>query len=891
MQFNLDLFYFLLTGIVRVGGRSKSEKLEPYMLRFLREQARESREIPGRIARARTKAGKKIREIRENGQLELSITVLKFSRRGIVSYQVLKQFMFERHAKWFEREFERHEKRSAPDLFCEWLGVERRATAKDFRDRDDYGPHKEDFQMQQSFRTFANEDNVEEDNSSSAIKPSEVVICETEDTRKPTQLRKNLQETEVMSEEEEKCAFLSQRLSQQQRWKIYRLWLERAEKHYLQRVQTNQPEYERLSARRSELIQEENLFVLQKARVIGMTTTCAGKHRRILQRIRPKIVLVEEAAEVLEGHIITSLTQGCEHLILIGDHQQLRPTPAVYELAKKYKLDVSLFERMVNIGIQCERLSVQHRMRPEIAALMKHIYDDLENHESVEKYEDIKGMKKNMFFIDHNYLEMSCDQTHSHVNEHEARYLVALCRYLLQQGYKTHQITLLTTYMGQMFAIRDCLREEDDQTLRSVRLTTVDNFQGEENDIILLSLVRSNKTEKVGFVQIVNRACVALSRAKKGFYCIGNFGLFSRHSDIWGRIVADLKATESIGKRLRLVCQIHGAEVSVKLAKDFKEKVPNGGCERLCKVRLECGHACKQLCHPHDVEHKRYKCVESCRRTIKGCCHACPKLCFEECETNCQVMVQKTLPLCGHDNTLRCGSDLNRIQCKTQCEKVLPRCGHRCQKRCGEPCTQKCQTLVKKSEWPCRHDVRVACCTTPEDCPVRCSAQLECGHQCSGTCGECRMGRIHKRCRSKCGRLLVCSHECQDSCIKACPPCSRNCENRCNHSHCKNTCGEPCVPCCEMCGWECRHYKCSNLCGELCDRPRCNEPCNRIMVCGRRRHFCRGLCGELCVCALCDKNDGRPITEIFFGEEDEDHTLFVQLTDCKHIFAVAGLDR
>ncbi|KAJ7380467.1 NFX1-type zinc finger-containing protein 1 [Desmophyllum pertusum] len=96
-----------MTGIVRVGGRSKSEKLEPCMLRFLREQARESKEIPGRIARAKTKARRKMREMRENGQLELSITVLKFSRRGILSFHVLKQFMSERHAKWFEREFER----------------------------------------------------------------------------------------------------------------------------------------------------------------------------------------------------------------------------------------------------------------------------------------------------------------------------------------------------------------------------------------------------------------------------------------------------------------------------------------------------------------------------------------------------------------------------------------------------------------------------------------------------------------------------------------------------------------------------------------------------------------------------------------------------------------
>ena len=60
-----------------------------------------------------------------------------------------------------------------------------------------------------------------------------------------------------------------------------------------------------------------------------------------------KVVIVEEAAEVLEAHIVTSLPQSTEHLILIGDHQQLKPSPTVYELAKKFNLEISLFERMV----------------------------------------------------------------------------------------------------------------------------------------------------------------------------------------------------------------------------------------------------------------------------------------------------------------------------------------------------------------------------------------------------------------------------------------------------------------------------------------------------------------------------------------------------------------
>ena len=183
-------------------------------------------------------------------------------------------------------------------------------------------------------------------------------------------------------------------------------------------------------------------------------------------------------------------------------------------------------------------------------------------------------------------MEESCDETHSHVNEHEAQFLVALCRFLLQQGYSSNQITLLTTYTGQMFAIRDCLQAAKSEELEHVRLTTVDNFQGEESDIILLSLFRSNKDEKVGFIKVENRACVALSRAKKGFYCIGNFALLAEHSDIWSKIVADLKESGNIGNALPFSFQIHQDEMTTETAEDFCEKAPDGGCQRPCGVRL-----------------------------------------------------------------------------------------------------------------------------------------------------------------------------------------------------------------------------------------------------------------------------------------------------------------
>ena len=863
--------------------------MKRYSLKCRRDEARMRRIVPKQIMLARIRVRDELRQLQEGEACQRSSAVLECSPRGILSFQVLNHFMEGFHVTWFKDKATEGTKA----LFLDWLAIELVA-GKESEQKVDYDvASNEDFQMQVSLREFANDEDFEDKNGLKVLQPSEVVICRAEETAWPDKFCKDLESNEIMTENEEKHTRDLGKMSPNRRWKLYRLWLQRAEKHYLKTLQNIQLDYERILARQREVMQEEDLHVLQDARVIGMTTTCAARYRQILQRISPKIVLVEEAAEVLEAHIITSLTKGCQHLILIGDQQQLRPSNAVFELAKKYKLDVSLFERMITVGIPCERLSVQHRMRPEIAALMKHIYTDLENHESVEKYEDIKGINKNMFFVNHSHLENHNDESHSHTNEHEATFVVALCRYLLQQGYSTGQITLLTTYTGQMFAIRDFIKQQNSEDLESVRLTTVDNFLGEENDIILLSLVRSNNDEKVGFIKSVNRACVALSRAKKGFYCIGNFNLLSKHSEIWSKVVNDLKASESIGEALPLVCQIHHEEVTATTDKDFLEKVPNGGCLRPCQVRLSCGHTCGLTCHPKDPDHKHYLCAEECPRTIKGCSHLCPKLCCQKCVTDCPEFVEKILPSCGHRKKVRCGQDVSRVKCELQCEKILSKCGHRCQARCGERCTTKCQETVKRHDWPCGHVVSIACSATPSDCTVRCDATLECGHGCTGTCGECRMGRVHKRCKKTCERLLVCSHACQASCTK-CPPCSAKCENRCIHNKCDKECGELCVPCNMKCKWKCRHYKCTRLCGQLCNRPRCDKPCQRNLNCGTKNnpHRCRGLCGELCICALCEKNGGTDaITETFLGGEDEEDAVFIQLPDCKHIFAVSDLDR
>ena len=324
------------------------------------------------------------------------------------------------------------------------------------------------------------------------------------------------------------------KLSKFDRWRLYDYWKGQYIEKLCNQLRSRFEQYLDQCKEYKTATQEEDFNVLEKVDLIGMTTTGAAKYQHIIQRVKPKIVVVEEAAEVMECHIVSCLTAATQQLILIGDHKQLRPNPNEFYLAQKYNLDVSLFERLITVGIPHATLQIQHRMRPEIAGLVcPYIYPTLLNHESVLRYENIRGITTNMYFFDHQYPEAENDDLKSHSNAEEAKLVVELCDYFLKQGYSSNQITVLTTYTGQLLKLKPMMPRNK---FEGVRITAVDNFQGEENDIIILSLVRSNDKGKVGFLKIKNRICVALSRAKKGFYCFGNFTLLRDSCDAWTTI-------------------------------------------------------------------------------------------------------------------------------------------------------------------------------------------------------------------------------------------------------------------------------------------------------------------------------------------------------------------
>ncbi|NXB12477.1 ZNFX1 protein, partial [Cnemophilus loriae] len=699
-------------------------------------------------------------------------------------------------------------------------------------------------------------------------------------------MKAELRKLDTMTELEANAIWDVWQLDLSSRWRLYRLWLKTYQAFIREDILEHEQQYQAAAERLKRLKLEQDLCILEEARIVGMTTTGAAKYRQLLQFIEPRIVIVEEAAEVLEAHTITTLSKDCQHLILIGDHQQLQPSANVYDLAKNFNLEVSLFERLIKVDFPFVCLKYQHRMRPEIAQLISpHIYQKLENHPSVLEYENIKGVSTNIFFVEHEVPEQEIQEGKSHQNPHEAHFVVELCKYFLCQGYEPSQITVLTTYTGQLFCLHKLMPAN---IFEGVKVHVVDKYQGEENDIILLSLVRSNKEERAGFLQIPNRICVALSRAKKGLYCIGNMRMLGK-VPLWNKIIQVLGESGHIGQSLELCCQNHPeTKTQVSTGEDFN-RVPEGGCTRPCEFRLSCGHVCTRACHPYDPEHKKYQCLKPCQKVLCADGHRCPKSCYERCG-KCKVKVEKTIAKCGHIQMVPCHIPAWQLQCLESCQKTL-NCGHTCKNSCGKPCTVACPEKVTAT-LKCGHEQKVPCwvirmrCKESVKCESKCSVTLACGHVCSGSCHTCFGGRFHKACNRPCKRVLICSHECQEPCTTECPPCQKECQNYCIHSKCKKKCWESCVPCAEPCEWQCQHYQCTNLCSEPCNRPRCNVPCAKTLPCS---HPCAGLCGEPCPkkCLVCDHEE---LTQIFFGFEDDPDARFVQLEDCGHVFESQGLD-
>lgn len=297
-----------------------------------------------------------------------------------------------------------------------------------------------------------------------------------------------------------------------------------------------------------------------------------------------------------------------------------------------YNLNMSLFERLVLKGYPHSTLVSQHRMRPEISALIRHLtYPDLTDASKTAGRPNLRGVRDNIIFITHTRPEdddnqladrRDMDSKTSKHNTYEVKMVLKIVRYLLQQGYKTSDLVVLTPYLGQLAKLRVALSEETDpvlndtdrdelfragvmtgasttQSKRSLKLVTIgesfslspqklvahvhiDNYQGEESDIVITSLCRSNSTNDIGFMSSPERLNVLLSRARNSLIMIGNADTFTharKGKDLWKTLMQLLHGGGHVYDGFPVICTQHPERsATLKMPEDFGTECPDGGC-------------------------------------------------------------------------------------------------------------------------------------------------------------------------------------------------------------------------------------------------------------------------------------------------------------------------
>nr|CDS32103.1 intron binding protein aquarius [Hymenolepis microstoma] len=297
-------------------------------------------------------------------------------------------------------------------------------------------------------------------------------------------------------------------------------------------------------------LERANFLLTQEAKIVAMTCTHAALKRRDLVQLgfTYDTIIMEEAAQILEIETFIPLLlqnpdiSGCNRLkrwIMIGDHNQLPPVVKNQAFNNFSNMGQSLFTRMVKLGVPTIQLDAQGRTRPSIARLYSWRYERLADIEHVISRQEYNlcnpGFRYEYQIVnveDYKGVGESEPSPFFYQNLAEAEYVVATYMYMRILGYPADRITILTTYNGQKHLIRDVINARCASNPlfgKPKSVTTVDRFQGQQNDYILASLVR---THTVGHLRDVRRLVVALSRARLGLYIFGRVDQFANCQEL-----------------------------------------------------------------------------------------------------------------------------------------------------------------------------------------------------------------------------------------------------------------------------------------------------------------------------------------------------------------------
>ncbi|XP_065365805.1 regulator of nonsense transcripts 1 homolog [Calliphora vicina] len=283
--------------------------------------------------------------------------------------------------------------------------------------------------------------------------------------------------------------------------------------------------------------------LLEAADVICCTCVGAGDAR--LQRIKFTSILIDESMQSTEPECMVPVILGAKQLILVGDHCQLGPV-VMCKKAARAGLSQSLFERLVVLGIRPFRLEVQYRMHPELSQFPSNFFYEgsLQNGVCAEDRKlkiDFPWPQPDrpMFFLVTQGQEEIAGSGTSYLNRTEAANVEKITTRFLKAGVKPEQIGVITPYEGQRAYLVQYMQYQGSlhsKLYQEIEIASVDAFQGREKDIIIMSCVRSNEKQGIGFLSDPRRLNVALTRSKYGTIIVGNPKILSKQP-LWNHLL------------------------------------------------------------------------------------------------------------------------------------------------------------------------------------------------------------------------------------------------------------------------------------------------------------------------------------------------------------------
>lgn len=291
--------------------------------------------------------------------------------------------------------------------------------------------------------------------------------------------------------------------------------------------------------------------IMRQAQVICATLSGSAHNALSSLQMRFDTVIIDEAAQCIELSALIPLKYGCKQCIMVGDPNQLPPT-VLSQHAASLKYEQSLFVRMFNQNPdRVHMLNVQFRMHPDIAEFpSREFYDSklLTGNTNLER--TTKDWHSSSVFTPYRFFDVKGSQersekTQSLFNRNEAQtafQIYSAVEKMLGHKAIAGKVGIISPYKQQVNLLKKVFETQlGSLALKDIDFNTIDGFQGQEKDIIMISCVRAEQdAHGVGFLSDTRRMNVAITRAKSALWVLGNESSLVK-SPVWRRLIQDAK--------------------------------------------------------------------------------------------------------------------------------------------------------------------------------------------------------------------------------------------------------------------------------------------------------------------------------------------------------------